>query len=209
MTARRELVQPMSLAMPSYSPKLESELEYSLNLGAESEANTPLPDPTPDSGPLLLRAATLAAAKEKQRSAAYMRGRFKVAERARREALRDCGICEEPAVIPVRTQCCRALFCKEHIDSWLHGPASTGLCPACEAPCVLPTGSEDLTTDTAEPIRLKSYPPPASLLPSGREVLRVLSVLALLLLFGILARGGDGEEQDLDLDVFGEGSTGL
>ncbi|KAJ6492078.1 hypothetical protein C8R45DRAFT_1073458, partial [Mycena sanguinolenta] len=34
----------------------------------------------------------------------------------RKAAARDCGICEEVAVEPVKTQCCGALFCREHID---------------------------------------------------------------------------------------------
>ncbi|KAJ7028374.1 hypothetical protein C8F04DRAFT_67712 [Mycena alexandri] len=53
---------------------------------------------------------------------------------SRKEADRDCGICFELAVAPVRTLCCVHLFCAEHIAAWLDGPASDGLCPSCRAP---------------------------------------------------------------------------
>ncbi|KAJ7150755.1 hypothetical protein C8R46DRAFT_1124058 [Mycena filopes] len=36
---------------------------------------------------------------------------------ARKEAERDCGICFELAVAPVRTLCCSHLFCATHIAS--------------------------------------------------------------------------------------------
>ncbi|KAJ7445058.1 hypothetical protein FB451DRAFT_69431 [Mycena latifolia] len=52
----------------------------------------------------------------------------------KKEAERDCGICFELAVAPVRTLCCSHLFCAEHIAAWLHGPRSDGLCPSCRAP---------------------------------------------------------------------------
>ncbi|KAJ7445059.1 hypothetical protein FB451DRAFT_1568198 [Mycena latifolia] len=58
-----------------------------------------------------------------------------------KEAERDCGICFELAVEPVRTLCCAHLFCAEHLDAWLHGPNSDGLCPACCAP---PAPEKDL-----------------------------------------------------------------
>ncbi|KAJ7493608.1 hypothetical protein FB451DRAFT_1551035 [Mycena latifolia] len=51
-----------------------------------------------------------------------------------REAELDCGICFELTVVPVRTLCCAHLFCAEHLDAWLHGPNSDGLCPACCSP---------------------------------------------------------------------------
>ncbi|KAJ6484660.1 hypothetical protein C8R45DRAFT_998941 [Mycena sanguinolenta] len=51
-----------------------------------------------------------------------------------KEPERECGICFELAVSPVRTLCCSHLFCAEHIMAWLHGPASDGLCPSCGAP---------------------------------------------------------------------------
>ncbi|KAJ7249116.1 hypothetical protein B0H12DRAFT_707227 [Mycena haematopus] len=58
-----------------------------------------------------------------------------------KEAQRECGICFELAVSPVRTRCCAHLFCAEHIGAWLHGPASDGRCPACRAPVRDPSAS--------------------------------------------------------------------
>ncbi|KAJ7722225.1 hypothetical protein DFH07DRAFT_972022 [Mycena maculata] len=55
---------------------------------------------------------------------------------SQKEAERDCGICFERAVAPVRTPCCSYLFCAEHIAAWLDGPTADGLCPTCRAPCV-------------------------------------------------------------------------
>ncbi|KAJ7609837.1 hypothetical protein FB45DRAFT_339795 [Roridomyces roridus] len=49
-------------------------------------------------------------------------------------AERECGICFELAVSPVRTLCCAHIFCVEHILSWLEGPAADGHCPSCGSP---------------------------------------------------------------------------
>ncbi|KAJ6516698.1 hypothetical protein C8R47DRAFT_1313084 [Mycena vitilis] len=125
----------MSLSMPEYSP----ELEYSLDLGAEASAPT-TPQLGGDAPPRARNWRPAGQEREQQaRSTAYdADGNLKVAMRGRKAAERDCGICAETAVSPVRTQCCGALFCRAHIDDWIYAPASTGLCPACDAPCVLP-----------------------------------------------------------------------
>ncbi|KAJ7931009.1 hypothetical protein B0H13DRAFT_868963 [Mycena leptocephala] len=80
-----------------------------------------------------------------------------------KEAERDCGICFEVAVSPVRTLCCAHIFCAEHIASWLHGPVSDGLCPTC---CV-PTDATTLLT-LGHPTFLHPVPraPPPSRAPS-------------------------------------------
>ncbi|KAJ6483308.1 hypothetical protein C8R45DRAFT_300533 [Mycena sanguinolenta] len=81
--------------------------------------------------------------------------------RRQKEAERDCGICFEPAVSPVRTRCCAHLFCAEHITAWLHGPASDGRCPACRAPvsddALLALGHPALSTLHVPPVA----PPPS------------------------------------------------
>ncbi|KAJ7113324.1 hypothetical protein C8R43DRAFT_1039916 [Mycena crocata] len=83
-------------------------------------------------------------------------GRLKIAARAMMEARRDCGICEEVASPPVRTLCCGALFCRAHIDDWLHAPAATGLCPACAAPCSVPAPPTNDGTRTPPSSRAES-----------------------------------------------------
>ncbi|KAJ7203156.1 hypothetical protein GGX14DRAFT_652713 [Mycena pura] len=178
------------------------EVEYTLDLGAET---TPLGD---DNAPVPPRTRSWRSSshdRDKQRSTAYdAAGNLKIAARGRREAMRDCGICEEVAVKPVRTQCCGALFCKEHINAWIYGPAATGRCPSCEAPCILPPPT-DSSYDTDATLRM-SVPPPSpspaqpyerdshSLSPGYRsfrpELVRVLCGLALLLLLGLLNRRG-------------------
>ncbi|KAF7354091.1 hypothetical protein MVEN_01096500 [Mycena venus] len=127
----------MRLAMPEYTP----ELEYTLDLGAESVATTPLLDNAPAPSPVRTRSWRPDGVErdQKARSTAYdSAGNLKIAVRGRRAAARDCGICEEVAVAPVRTQCCGSLFCKQHIDEWIYAPTADGRCPSCKAPCVLP-----------------------------------------------------------------------
>ncbi|KAJ7440205.1 hypothetical protein B0H11DRAFT_2099993 [Mycena galericulata] len=150
MSARSKPRTNMSLRMPAYTP----ELEYSLDLGAE----TPPPDNTAASAapPALPRTRSWRAlnhASEKKRSGAYDEdGNLTVAARGRRAAERDCGICEEPATEPVRTQCCGALFCREHIHDWIYGPSASDICPACNALCVLPpSDSASLATEKPRP----------------------------------------------------------
>ncbi|KAJ7738720.1 hypothetical protein B0H16DRAFT_89404 [Mycena metata] len=150
----------MSLDMPEYSP----ELEYTLNLGVES---TPLLDDI--SAPAPPRTRTWRSrsnereqTSQKARSSAYdADGNLKIVARGRKAAARDCGICDESAVEPVRTLCCGALFCKQHIDDWIYGPAATGLCPACESPCVLPP-SRSPSPLLKTPLGTRPRTPPAS-----------------------------------------------
>ncbi|KAJ7638145.1 hypothetical protein B0H17DRAFT_1187276 [Mycena rosella] len=190
----------MKLAMPQYNP----DVEYSLDLGAEA---TPQPEDTPqpadDTAPApprrrSWRSSSHDTEKTRHSNAYDAAGNLKIAARGRQEAQRDCGICEEVAVEPVRTLCCGALFCKEHIDDWIYGPAATGLCPTCTAPCVLPP-SMDTEKEAARPRTPPSSrshspshasaPPQAPLVPGKDSIVRVLSVLALLLLLGVLFVG--------------------
>ncbi|KAF7342649.1 hypothetical protein MSAN_02021900 [Mycena sanguinolenta] len=85
----------------------------------------------------------------------------KSSARKRKEAERDCGICFEPAVSPVRTRCCAHLFCAEHITAWLHGPASDGCCPACRAPV-----SDDALLALGHPALSALHVPPVAPPPS-------------------------------------------
>ncbi|KAG2005625.1 hypothetical protein CC2G_002014 [Coprinopsis cinerea AmutBmut pab1-1] len=68
---------------------------------------------------------------------------------------RDCGICFEYAVKPLRTLCCGKIFCEQDLRDWLHGPNASGLCPNCDVPCTL----EDNTLSLVSP-SLRSPPPP-------------------------------------------------
>ncbi|KAJ7032551.1 hypothetical protein C8F04DRAFT_654608 [Mycena alexandri] len=85
-------------------------------------------------------------------------GNLKVVARGRQAAARDCGICEEPAVAPVRTLCCSALFCKQHIDSWIYGPAATGLCPRLRSTLRPPALKIPLSTPQNAPERSAAHP---------------------------------------------------
>ncbi|KAJ7921098.1 hypothetical protein B0H13DRAFT_2267969 [Mycena leptocephala] len=167
----------MNVAMPhgQYTP----ELEYTLNLGAESTPVTPRLDNVDMgvdmgvSAPVPPRTRSWRPAghegEQKARSSAYdAAGNLKVAVRGRRAAARDCGICEEVAVNPVRTQCCGALFCREHIDDWLYAPAATGLCPACSAPCVLPPSRGTSASPSSSPARARAHARPRTP-PSSRS----------------------------------------
>ncbi|KAF8192254.1 hypothetical protein K438DRAFT_864604 [Mycena galopus ATCC 62051] len=165
----------MKLSMPEYSPDTP-ELEYTLDLGAEtSRASTPLP-PDDTIGPSLVRTRSWrpegVEREQKARSTAYdAAGNLKIAVRGRHAAERDCGICEEVAVAPVKTQCCGALFCRQHIDEWIYAPAADGRCPACKAPCVLPpsrplsptnapaNAHSDMLTDSLHRRRPRTPPP--------------------------------------------------
>ncbi|KAJ7659564.1 hypothetical protein DFH06DRAFT_1402512 [Mycena polygramma] len=125
----------MSLSMPEYTP----ELEYSLDLGAEASApSTPQPPPPP-------RARNWRPAgherEQQARSTAYdSEGNLKVAMRGRRAAERDCGIwCVAVALRETKYADWRWMRSAETaVAPWIYAPASTGLCPACDAPCVLP-----------------------------------------------------------------------
>ncbi|KAK7036196.1 hypothetical protein R3P38DRAFT_3183987 [Favolaschia claudopus] len=135
----RQLDMPR-LSMPEYTP----ELEYTMDLGAESRVSTPRPDDSlalAAPSPIRTRSWRPEGVERDQQahSTAYdSDGKLKVAARARRAAARDCGICEEVAIDPVKTQCCDALFCRQHIEEWIYAPRADGLCPSCTGPCVLP-----------------------------------------------------------------------
>ncbi|KAJ6492082.1 hypothetical protein C8R45DRAFT_1212922 [Mycena sanguinolenta] len=166
----------MKLAMPEYTP----ELEYTLNLGAEiSRSTTPLPSDSesttnadvkpkpPSPSPVRTRSWRPEGVEREQkaRSTAYdAAGNLKIAVRGRKAAANDCGICEEVAVEPVKTQCCGALFCRQHIDEWIYAPTADGRCPACKAPCVLPP-SRPLSPASSP----SQYPLPASNTPTPAE----------------------------------------
>ncbi|KAF7296367.1 RING-type domain-containing protein [Mycena chlorophos] len=219
MTSLGRSKPAMQIAMPKPSYGTP-EVEYSLNLGAESDysrAASPLPTemPTPRAA-----AAGRQPVKKSERmrvSTAYdSHGNLKIAERGRREAVRDCGICDEPAVSPVRTACCGALFCQEHIEAWIYSPAATGRCPTCDKPCVL---AHDVPTTTSEsgsrtpslsPSRSRSPSAAAAkaqrqtlsasvqtaqsvLLPGIPELTRVLCGVALLVLLALLSRRDSGD----------------
>ncbi|KAJ7348447.1 hypothetical protein DFH08DRAFT_865999 [Mycena albidolilacea] len=93
---------------------------YMLDLGSgAAQSVCPSPQPMQIRRPTPRRPATSSARRAPQKE---------------KEPERDCGICFELAVTPVRTLCCAHLFCAEHIVAWLHGPASDGRCPSCSAP---------------------------------------------------------------------------
>ncbi|KAJ6550188.1 hypothetical protein B0H19DRAFT_1160579 [Mycena capillaripes] len=179
-------------------PKYTPELEYTVDLGTEGVDSTP---PLDGAAPARTRSwrPTGQEREQKARSTAYdAAGNLKVAVRSRRAAERDCGICAQVAVEPVRTQCCDALFCKDHIDQWLRSPAATGLCPACDAPCVLrpsssaasPEASEDVHQKPARNNTTSKYTH-----PGADALLRLLAVfVALVLLIGALIRRSAVEE---------------
>ncbi|KAJ7088078.1 hypothetical protein B0H15DRAFT_801126 [Mycena belliarum] len=81
-----------------------------------------------------------------------------------KDAERDCGICFERAVAPVRTRCCSHLFCAEHIAAWLHGPHTDGRCPACRAP--VPAAAALLALGHPALLRPAPRAPPPSRAPS-------------------------------------------
>ncbi|KAJ7896629.1 hypothetical protein B0H14DRAFT_3853562 [Mycena olivaceomarginata] len=142
------------------SAEYTPELEYSVNLGAESGVSTPLLSPSltalSDSSASLPENIVddpphrLAHTNAQLASPYDAAGNLKVAARARKADARDCGICEEPAVSPVKTLCCGALFCRQHIDDWIYAPAADGCCPACKARCVLPA-SRPASPPTSRP----------------------------------------------------------
>ncbi|KAJ7729838.1 hypothetical protein DFH07DRAFT_849519 [Mycena maculata] len=216
MPSPRRPLTNMSLHMPAYTP----EFEYSLDLGALS---TPLPEDNPPVLPRTRSWRALNHEADKQRSSAYDEaGNLKIAVRGRRAARDDCGICAERAASPVRTQCCGALFCRAHIHDWVYGPAATGLCPSCSAPCTLPS---DRTEDNEKKRPRTPSPSPASFptdtirssssirtateaeaervtsAGSHDSLVRLLSVLGLLLLFAVLSRRGEERLADFSGSV--------
>ncbi|KAJ7627429.1 hypothetical protein FB45DRAFT_921352 [Roridomyces roridus] len=133
MASPRKPLRKMILRMPSF----QSDVDYSMDLGAEStpgtedERATTEAMPEPD-----LRRRVLASSETLRRAAAN--DMAQVAARARAAGEQDCGICEESASDALRTQCCGALFCRVHINDWIYGPAASDLCPTCNSTCVLP-----------------------------------------------------------------------
>ncbi|KAJ7063862.1 hypothetical protein C8F01DRAFT_1081268 [Mycena amicta] len=102
----------------------DDKLEYRLDLGSgalESRCPTPQPSFTNLRRPVPRRPVVVGSRKGKGLS-------------REKEAERDCGICFELAVAPVRTHCCSQLVCGEHIASYLNDPRADGRCPACHAP---------------------------------------------------------------------------
>ncbi|KAJ7450155.1 hypothetical protein FB451DRAFT_1286288 [Mycena latifolia] len=165
--------------MPEYEP----EEEYSLDLGAES---TPIdeiiavpipaaPPPVPAAPPRTRswRSSSHAADTAAARASAYdAAGNLKIAARGRAEAQRDCGICEGAAMDPVRTLCCGKVFCREHIEDWLYSPASTGLCPACAAPCILPGESGSPRAPPSSRVQSRAASPVRPVAPRRASGLR-------------------------------------
>ncbi|KAJ7731819.1 hypothetical protein DFH07DRAFT_1065671 [Mycena maculata] len=124
----------------------DDDVEYVLDLGSgATESACPTPTPSHIKRPIASKTF------RPSRSAASVQ----------KEAERDCGICFERAVAPVRTPCCSHLFCAEHIAAWLDGPAADGLCPTCRAPC-----AGLLALGHAALIPLVPPPPPPSRSPS-------------------------------------------
>ncbi|KAF7358840.1 RING-type domain-containing protein [Mycena sanguinolenta] len=161
----------MRLALPDYSP----EVEYTLNLGAEtSRSATPLPSDSesspnisakspPSPSPVRTRSWRPEGVEREQkaRSTAYdAAGNLKIAVRGRKAAANDCGICEEVAVEPVKTQCCGALFCRQHIDEWIYAPSADGRCPRMQSPLRPPALPPYVTC-----LALAIPPPPHRTLP--------------------------------------------
>ncbi|KAJ6550316.1 hypothetical protein B0H19DRAFT_1265152 [Mycena capillaripes] len=84
-----------------------------------------------------------------------------------KEAERECRICFELTVAPVRILCCAHLFCAEHISSWLHDPASDRHCPAGRAPAastgMLALGHPSTSSPRAPPRHRPRALPPLAL----------------------------------------------
>ncbi|KAJ7443643.1 hypothetical protein B0H11DRAFT_2291498 [Mycena galericulata] len=129
------------------------DVEYILDLGAGA-AESACPTPTPS----VLRRPVPYRAFRPPRSGSTRKT-------TEREAERECGICFELAVSPVRTRCCLHLFCGEHIAQWLDGPSADGCCPSCRAPSVA-AGLLALGHPAALKAHLVSRTPPPSRAPS-------------------------------------------
>ncbi|KAJ7218673.1 hypothetical protein GGX14DRAFT_695748 [Mycena pura] len=129
-TIREESASVERTFADPFADKDYDDVSYRLDLGSESRApsRATTPTPTPMPQPLLIRRPIPSRAFCPPRSGLSTRK-----ERSR-EAARDCAICFEPAVAPVRTRCCSQLFCGEHIAAWLDDPRADGCCPSCRAP---------------------------------------------------------------------------
>ncbi|CAK5262395.1 unnamed protein product [Mycena citricolor] len=213
---KKPSISGMKLSMPQYTP----ELEYTIDLGAESSESRPI-TPVPQFREVTRKRNWRSSSHERDQthgSSAYDKeGHWKVAERGRLEALRDCGICEEVATEPLVTDCCGALFCREHINDWLYGPASSPLCPSCQKTCMVPaidsaSSSSSLASHSADRNRTlsrsRSSSPPVTIeSPATRRfarmeydsIVRLISIaVSALLLLGVLSRRGlDGNTDGL------------
>ncbi|KAF8186099.1 hypothetical protein K438DRAFT_1038905 [Mycena galopus ATCC 62051] len=128
--SRRRSGTLLSIPEESSGGRRPNRVDYKVDLGSgAAQSACPSPGPQPLKRPTSRRPAT------------------RRPQKAQKEPERDCGICFELAVAPVRTLCCAHLFCADHIMAWLHGPASDGLCPSCGAPDldILPLGHPSLT----------------------------------------------------------------
>ncbi|KAJ7456241.1 hypothetical protein B0H11DRAFT_2200162 [Mycena galericulata] len=129
------------------------DVEYILDLGSGvAESACPTPTPSVPKRPVPYRAFRPPRSGSTQKA-------------TEREAERDCGICFERAVSPVRTRCCVHLFCAEHIAQWLDGPSADGRCPSCRAPSVA-AGLLALGHPAALKAHLVPRTPPPSRAPS-------------------------------------------
>nr|GAT43890.1 predicted protein [Mycena chlorophos] len=135
--------------------------EYSLDLGSGAlESSCPTPALSRQSSFGSLRRPVALRAFGPPRS---LVGSGKGNERREREAERDCGLCFELAVAPVRTHCCSQLICGEHIVSYLADPRADGHCPVCRAP---PPAFTYASLGHLATVKDAPPPPPPSRAPS-------------------------------------------
>ncbi|KAJ6595045.1 hypothetical protein DFH09DRAFT_158304 [Mycena vulgaris] len=110
-------------------------MQYTLNLGADSDCGSACPTPPRQLPPKAPR--------------------FDLAVHRPQEG--DCGICLERAVNPVRPRCCSRVFCAEHIAAWLDSAVSSSTCPACA-----PTPSQNPPSSTCSTSSGPPSPPSES-----------------------------------------------
>ncbi|PPQ82011.1 hypothetical protein CVT25_014663 [Psilocybe cyanescens] len=170
---KRTIPPPLTLLESIDEDSVSEASEYYLNLGAETPCSTPpnlfetteFVERWAAAGiavPKLVRRPSYrtvisAGGKDHQRSSIF-----------KDEVDRDCGICFEYAVDPLRTYCCGKIFCKEHLEDWLHGPNAEGRCPNCENACSLEGGTLSLATPTLLPSSI-SRSPQISHAPKGKQ----------------------------------------
>ncbi|GAW09727.1 hypothetical protein F5879DRAFT_979572 [Lentinula edodes] len=93
----------------------DAEDDFALNLGAESVAPTPPPEPS--NFPNAFLPAT---SMKRQRSHLQIRSSHT-----------DCAICLQPAIRPFLTSCCEKVLCDEHLQYQLH---TSHACLSCGSP---------------------------------------------------------------------------
>ncbi|KAJ3880423.1 hypothetical protein F5051DRAFT_400095 [Lentinula edodes] len=93
----------------------DAEDDFALNLGAESVAPTPPPEPS--NFPNAFLPAT---SMKRQRSHLQIRSSHP-----------DCAICLQPAIRPFLTSCCEKVLCDEHLQYQLH---TSHACLSCGSP---------------------------------------------------------------------------